>query len=93
MYLVTTQSAKILLLGFCELAHKPMWSFIFSQKFRKVSESQEICTAYFFCWELYLFWLTPYPYSPCLLVNGNIGLSALPKIKKRKRGVDDKLKP
>ena len=33
---------------FCELADKLMWWFIFSQKVRKVSESQELCTAYTF---------------------------------------------
>lgn len=33
---------------FCELADKPMWRFIFSQEVRMVSESQELCTAYFF---------------------------------------------
>ena len=49
---------------FCELADKLMWWFIFSQKVRKVRKSQELCTAYFFCWELYSLWLTLYPCLP-----------------------------
>ena len=64
------------LAGFCELASKPMWL----EKWVRVNNfARHIFCC---CWELYLFWLTLYPYSPCLFVNGSTGFSAWPKIKK-----------
>ena len=61
IYTLIQKHTIMYLATFCELADKLMWWFIFSQKVRKVSESQELCTAYtfhsfsifFFCWELY----------------------------------------
>lgn len=61
---------------FCELADKLMWWFIFSQKVRKVSESQELCMAYFFWLGIILALTNTVSMFTCLLVNGSTGLSA-----------------
>lgn len=54
----------------CELADKPMWWFIFSQKVRKVSESHELCTAFFFLRSILVLTNTVSIFT-CLLVNGS----------------------
>ena len=77
----------------CELANKLMWWFIFSQKVRKVSESQELCTAYFFLLGI-IFALTNTVSIFTLPVSEwKYWAQCMTQDKKRKRGFDDKLKP